>query len=125
MQHAWQNRINTPQTSAAGRLFDAAAALTGLCSVASHEGQGPMRLEAVSGKDARALELPLVYDERGVWSTDWAPLLPMLLDERIAVGTRAAMFHASLAETILRQAQLARREHGIDHVGLCGGMLGV
>ncbi len=122
LHHAWQNRINSPQTSAAGRLFDAAAALTGLCSVASHDGQGPMRLEAASDQDATALELPLARDARGLWTCDWAPLLPVLLDEHLAVGMRAAMFHTSLAEAILRQAQQARREHGIDHVGLCGGV---
>jgi hydrogenase maturation protein HypF len=122
LQHAWQNRINAPQTSAAGRLFDAAAALTGLCSVASHEGQGPMRLEAASDEDATALELPLLRDTAGLWTTDWAPLLPMLLDEHLAVGMRGAIFHASLAGAILRQAQQARREHGIDQVGLCGGV---
>jgi hydrogenase maturation protein HypF len=122
LQHAWQNRINAPRTSAAGRLFDAAAALTGLCSVASFEGQGPMRLEAASATDCAALELPLSRDKDGLWISDWAPLLPMLMSESRPISMRGGMFHASLAQVVLRQAQQARRQHGITLVGLCGGV---
>ncbi len=42
LYEAWRKKLNAPLTSAAGRLFDAAAALTGLCLKASYEGQGPM-----------------------------------------------------------------------------------
>ena len=49
LHNAWLKGINAPQTTAVGRLFDAAAALTGVCSTASFEGQGPMHLEALAG----------------------------------------------------------------------------
>ena len=49
LYQAWQKQLNAPLTSAAGRLFDAAAALTGVCLQASYEGQGPMQFEAVAG----------------------------------------------------------------------------
>jgi hydrogenase maturation protein HypF len=44
----WQQGNNAPQTTAAGRLFDAASALSGVCSTASFEGQGPMLFESLA-----------------------------------------------------------------------------
>ncbi len=46
----WQQGKNAPQTTAAGRLFDAASALCGVCTTASYEGQGPMQLEALAAR---------------------------------------------------------------------------
>jgi hydrogenase maturation protein HypF len=123
-RHAWERRLNTPQTSAAGRLFDAAAALTGLCSMASFEGQGPMLLEAVCGQagDVDPVKLPLLHAATGLLVSDWEPLLPLLLDESRPVMLRAACFHASLAHALLAQARQARAQHGIEHIALCGGV---
>jgi len=126
LHHAWKRTINCPPTSAAGRLFDVAAALTGLVKMSSFEGHAPMWLEAAIDQPceelAAALALPLEQDESGVWISDWAPLLPMLLDERLSVAQRAACFHASLAQTILDQALVVREERGIRQVGLTGGV---
>ena len=122
LQQAWQRRLNTPQTTAAGRLFDAAAALTGLCSYASFEGQGPMLLEAACHDPADPVALPLGCNESGLWLSDWAPLLPVLLDSGRPLSERAAVFHASLADTLLLQARQARSQHGVDRIGLSGGV---
>jgi hydrogenase maturation protein HypF len=122
-RHAWERRLNTPQTTAAGRLFDAAAALTGLCNVASFEGQGPMLLEARCGQaEVDPVRLPLLPAAAGLWVSDWEPLLPLLLDESLPVMLRAACFHASLAHALLTQALQARAQHGIERIGLCGGV---
>jgi hydrogenase maturation protein HypF len=122
-RQAWERRLNTPQTTAAGRLFDAAAALTGLCNVASFEGQGPMLLEASCGHaQVDPVSLPLLRAATGLWVSDWEPLLPLLLDESLPVMQRAACFHASLASTLLAQALQARESHGIEHIGLSGGV---
>jgi hydrogenase maturation protein HypF len=48
LRQAWAARLNTPSTSSVGRLFDAAAALACVCTHASFEGEGPMRLEALA-----------------------------------------------------------------------------
>ena len=118
---AWNKGINAPRTSAAGRLFDGAAALTGLLDQASFEGQGPMWLEAIA-TDAPALPLPLSRNAAGVWQTDWAPLLGALLDHETSPAERAGMFHASLAMAILEQAQNVRAARGAFTVGLSGGV---
>jgi hydrogenase maturation protein HypF len=121
---AWQKGINAPVTHAAGRLFDAAAALTGICTRASFEGEGPMKLEAAAAHatEANVIALPLSRDSHGLWQTDWSPLLPMLMDQDQSVASRAACFHASLADALLGQALLLRRQSGIEDVGLTGGV---
>ncbi|MCL4315276.1 MAG: hypothetical protein M1527_00085 [Gammaproteobacteria bacterium] len=122
LQHAWQRRLNSPETSAVGRLFDAAAALLGLLHEASFEGQGPMYLEAIGGEITQPVTLPLQRNARGIWQTDWEPLVSYLLDDSLDVSERSAGFHASLAQVILQQARALRDEHGITHVGLSGGV---
>lgn len=118
---AWLRRINAPQTSAVGRLFDAAAALLRLLDNASFEGQGPMWLEAVAA-NAPALTLPVARNDMGIWHTDWAPLVPMLLDDKSSVAERAGIFHASLALALVEQARAVREREGAFTVGLSGGV---
>jgi hydrogenase maturation protein HypF len=119
---AWDNDLNCPTTSAAGRLFDAAAAIVCDLPVASFEAQGPMMLEALCRKPGDAIELPLIDCEDGVLRTNWEPLLGMLRDASMEPALRAETFHTSVANAILRQAEAARAENEFAQVGLCGGV---
>ena len=76
---AWQKKINTPQTTSVGRMFDAAAALTGLRTHVSFEGQGPMEFEAVCGKLENYIKLELAIKDN-LLITNWQPLLVTMLD---------------------------------------------
>lgn len=122
LRQAWDKRLNAPQTSAVGRLFDAAAALIGLNYKSSFEGQGPMLLEASVDGDAEPVALPLTADKIGVLRADWAPLLPVLMNTSASIAERAAIFHASLAQTLVKQAKALREKHGEFTVGLSGGV---
>jgi hydrogenase maturation protein HypF len=123
LRKAFERGLNAPQTSAVGRLFDAAAALLGVCAQNSYEGEAPARLETLSeGIVAEPIALPLAQDAAGVWRSDWAPLLPMLLDTRISAAQRAAIFHASLAQALCEQAAAVSRDHRVRHIGLSGGV---
>src|SRR5512139_414602 len=123
LYQAWSARLNCPASSSVGRLFDAAAALCGICTHASFEGEGPMRLEAVSETAVgEAVPLPLTRDSLGVWRTDWAPLLPMLGDNALSAAERAASFHLSLAQALVDQARQLREQTGIQTAGLTGGV---
>lgn len=117
----WREKKNSPKTTSVGRLFDAASALTGLCSSASFEGQGPMWLEAAAHGDVEPVDLPVYYDN-GLHIADWAPLLDMLRCEQSSLGYRAGCFHSSMAYSLLRQAVRIRLDHGVNHVGLSGGV---
>jgi hydrogenase maturation protein HypF len=123
LREAWAAGLNCPTSTSVGRLFDAAAALAGVCTHASFEGEGPMRLEsAATIGDAEAIALPLARDPLGVWRSDWAPLLPLLGDATRPVAERAAAFHASLAQALVDQAQRLRDETGAASAGLTGGV---
>ncbi|MFM8333594.1 MAG: carbamoyltransferase HypF [Candidatus Methylumidiphilus sp.] len=122
LRHAWRRRVNCPESSSAGRLFDAAAALAGLAAQASYEGEAAMRWETLSEPCADYVELPIARDAAGVWRTDWAPLLPMLLDGGLTVARRGSVFHASLAQSIVCAAERVRDERGISQIGLTGGV---
>ena len=119
---AWVAGVNCHESSAAGRLFDGAAALLGLCKTASYEGQGPALLEACAGAGEPVPGLPLRVDAAGVLEADWGPLVPMLLDESLSVALRAARFHGALAATAREISRAMRDVHGVEIVGLAGGV---
>lgn len=123
LKQAWQQGINCHHSSSVGRLFDGAAALLGLCDEVSFEGQAAMWLEAIAGDVcAEAIELPLVNNSLGIWLADWSGLLPMLLDGSRPPSQRAAIFHESLAQLLVRQALKIREAQGEFAVGLSGGV---
>jgi hydrogenase maturation protein HypF len=114
--------FNAPTTTSVGRLFDAAAALLGVCSVTSYEGEAAMRLEALCTTLQAPVALPLELHAGGLWRTDWSPLVDMLMDDHQPVGVRAGRFHASLAQALCDQAVAVRTDRGVDRVGLTGGV---
>ena len=125
LKQAWQKKINAPQSRSVGRLFDAAAALTGVCSEASFEGQGPMLFEALCGKanegfnDRVALESEVINN---LLITDWQPLIAVMLDSSLTIKTRALLFHHSLAHNIWQQAIIMREKYGVNTVSFSGGV---
>jgi len=123
LHKAWRKSVNAPQTSSAGRLFDAAAAMTGLLNTTSYEGQAAMMLEACANQTANAspLELPL-YWQHDILHLDWIPLLPMLTNHTLSPSQRARCFHSSLAHAILKQALEIREKYGQFSIGLSGGV---
>jgi hydrogenase maturation protein HypF len=81
-----------------------------------------MRLEALCEESAAPLALPLARDTAGIWRSDWAPLVPAMLDGRCTPAARAALFHASLAQALCEQALAVREHTGVVRVGLGGGV---
>jgi hydrogenase maturation protein HypF len=122
LRQAFDAGVNAPSTTAVGRLFDAAAALLGLCRQVTYEAEAPMRLEALCEEDASPVPLPLARDALGIYHSDWAPLVPMMLNARRTAASRAAVFHASLAQALCDQALAVREHTGIARVGLTGGV---
>jgi hydrogenase maturation protein HypF len=114
----WLAGGECPETSAAGRLFDAAAALLGLCDIACYEGEAPMRLESAV-RSPRALPGGYTLDN-GVVS--FAPLLRALADCADPVAG-ADWFHGTLADAISAWVAWAADRTGLATVLLAGGCL--
>jgi len=119
---AWERGLNAPQSSAAGRVFDALAAIVLGVAETSFEGQGPMWLEACAETVERFPALPIEPDAQGVLRIDWAPLLESCSDGRVSRGERAGAAHAALADAICRVADTERRRSGVTVAGLTGGV---
>lgn len=101
---ALDQRVNAPLTSSVGRLFDAIAALLGLCDVMSFEGQAAAALQAAAETVPMRPPYPLALVQAGDGLVaDWAPLLAAALADRaagVAVPDIAARFHAALAALV-------------------------
>jgi hydrogenase maturation protein HypF len=122
VRSAWERGINSPRSSAAGRVFDALAAIVLGVAETSFEGQGPMWLEACAHPVERFPRLPVEPDEQGVLRIDWAPLLELCGDGRLEPGERSGAAHAALADAICRVAESERVRSGLAVAGLTGGV---
>jgi hydrogenase maturation protein HypF len=122
LKQAWACGLNAPQTTAAGRLFDAAAHLLGLLDQASYEGQGGMYLEQLASGDAGAIALPLHEDESGLLTADWEALMRAMRQSEVPAAHRVLQFHRSLARSIAEQAKRIHTRKPFDAVGLSGGV---
>jgi hydrogenase maturation protein HypF len=127
----WQKKINTPQTSAVGRLFDAIAVILGLGMKASFEAELALKLESLARKEENSrLKTAISVLSPGAGSSlpkeglllDWRPLLPFFADDSIAPGARAFAFHAMLADFILAVAKRARAVFDVEQVAFSGGV---
>ena len=117
--------FHSPLTSSAGRLFDAVAAILGLCDVATYEAQAAIRLESVADRTTTGAYPFTVRTNQTPWVLDLGPTVRAILDERdhgIAAGEISAKFHNTIAAAILRMCQCLRGKPGLDTVALSGGV---
>lgn len=120
---AWTQDRYRQTTTAAGRLFDAAASLILGCYHTSYEAEGAMRLEALAMVvDTSGPDFALHQSVDGGWEIDWTPWVRYLLDDSYSAESRASAFHTGLARAIVEVVARVRAEHQVDLVGLTGGV---
>ncbi len=115
--------IRSPLTSSAGRLFDAASALLGICREATYEGQAAIRLERAAGEGPSREILPYEIDYGSEpWRVDMRPAIRRIVESGLSdpAGTASA-FHAMLAAAVAEVCRAAAEETGIRRVVLSGG----
>lgn len=128
--------INSPRTSSMGRLFDAAAAILGICDKATYEGEPAIELEAAawhafSSESACPTGNMASFsvtessrpDDRHVLNS--RPLFEALLEgirTGVPAGKLALGFHIAITHATTHVAcEICERE-GLDTVALSGGV---
>jgi hydrogenase maturation protein HypF len=117
-------RIQTVPTSSCGRLFDAVAAMLGLGSEVTFEGEAAIALEMAAS--------PAVTDRYG-FDLEESDSIAVDLRSTIAgivadiarsqpVDTLSARFHNTLSAAIVEVCGLIRKSDGLDRVCLSGGV---
>lgn len=111
--------INTPLTSGAGRLFDAVAALAGLCTKASFDSEAPMRLEsAITCRTEQYY--PFSCGKTVVFEETFKALLDDMKHQDVSYVS--AKFHNTIAAVILETAEKIRDKYSLNKVALSGGV---
>lgn len=128
--------INSPRTSSMGRLFDAAAAILGICDKATYEGEPAIELEAAAWRALSSESACPAGNIAGFSVTESSRpdachvLNSRSLIEALLEGTRAGTaayrlaldFHVSVARSSARIASDICVHEGIDTVALSGGV---
>jgi hydrogenase maturation protein HypF len=117
--------INSPKTSSAGRLFDAAAALLGVCRFASFEAEGPLKLEAICQEKTQERYRFKIFKENGCSVIDTDGLFLGMLDDLKQGRSRrliATKFHNSVAQIIVATVKRLSRFCGLKDIALSGGV---
>ncbi len=115
--------LNAPPVSSFGRLFDAVAALAGICTKIDYEAQGAIELEelARAGIGAEG-EYPFTLDGESIRVRDL--LAAVIRDVRAgeSAASIGARFHNTVRTIALKSAQSVRSTRGIRGVVLSGGV---
>ena len=85
-----------------------------------------MQLEALAAgyehTDKLGVTAPGLSLDDGMYTANWAPLIPMLMDDSEPQAKRAARFHLAMAQTLLEQSRRIRDNTKVNAVALSGGV---
>lgn len=131
-----ERSINSPRTSSMGRLFDAAAAILGICGQATYEGEPAIELEAAAWRALSSESACPTGNIAGFSVTESSrpdachvlnsrSLIEALLEgirAGVPAGRLALDFHIAIARSSARIAREICAREGIDAVALSGGV---
>jgi hydrogenase maturation protein HypF len=122
-----EKKINSPDTSSCGRLFDAVAAILGLRETVAYEGQAAIMLESLTKKasaDNRMLgkfELIKKDNIQVISPNKIIQNIVELKEKGKEIAEISHAFHLALVDVFLEIAECLRSETGINQIALSGG----
>lgn len=122
-----EREVNSPRTSSAGRLFDAVAALLGLRTEVSYEGQAAMELEWLASGATADGYYPITIrhvETLDISEIDLASLFAAIcrdLQRGTARSVIARRFHTTVVMLIVSSCEEIRQRSGLERVVLSGG----
>jgi hydrogenase maturation protein HypF len=124
-----QRGLNCPQTTAAGRWFDAVAGLLGLSARQEFEAQAAQALEQAAARYLQSHTLEVRASDWAVTADGQIDVRPLLLSTLVAtdrhnptaVDEAAARFHLTLADALCAHAVGQAHLHQVRDVALGGG----
>ena len=117
-------RFNSPLTSSLGRLFDGVAAIAGVRSRVTYEGQAAMELEMAAADETESF-YAYAWEEGFPCRILPAPIIRGVvadLGKGLSVSTISVKFHNALIFMFRDLCDLIRRERGLHRVVLSGGV---
>ena len=118
-----ERRVNTVETSACGRLFDAVASIVGLRDEVNFEAQAAIELEACAQQGVEAI-YPFEISNDDVWQIDVRPMIEQMVRDVLAAkptGWISAVFHNTIAAIVVEVCVRVRKAEGIQRACLSGG----
>jgi len=114
-----ESNVNSPFSSGAGRLFDAIAALLGLCTHETFDSEAPVRLESAIHENTEEF-YPFTAGKPVIFKDTFRAIIEELPVE--SASRIAAKFHNTVAMIILDVSEQIRRETSLNKVVLSGGV---
>jgi hydrogenase maturation protein HypF len=114
----------SPRSSGAGRLFDAVAALLGICDLNTFEGEAAMALESFTRQGIDD-EYDVEFKSENEYTiVDFSPAIIAIINDVVSGTTKEAIatkFHNTVASVIRSMVKKARERQGMKDVALSGG----
>ena len=118
-----RKKLNTPQTSSMGRLFDAISSLIGIRNQVTYEAQAAIEMEVVSKKFIReANPYPFEIEDGIIRVGEMLKHVIQDVKSDQAAGLIGARFHHTVSAMAVEASKRLRQKTKINEVALSGGV---